>query len=404
MNIAFVGCGAFAKDWVPLFGLHPDISRIFVCDLIREKAEDFSRRFQAETIDTYEHVLDDSRVDAVMNFTPRHLHGDIVIRALEHGKHVFSAVPMASEPEECRRITELVRKTGKIYMMAETCYYYPCAMLARELYESGRMGTFQYGASQYYHHINAISYGRRPGEGGMTPLLYPTHSTAMLLSAVHSYAKKVVCLGHKADPEYRDRFSAGHNYWDNEFSNQHMMLELENGGIARITEARTFGWKSPSSFISACYGSRGGYEFSINRHTFVERIEENGTERAKLTDFSDYANPAEMTKNRGLPDWMERAANGQWQQRDPAPIQYHEISRLPEPLQHTRSGHMYSHPLLADDFCRAVRTGIHPAMNAWTAARYTVPGLIGIRSALAGGMPQDIPDYGTCPFPVAKEV
>ena len=38
---------------------------------------------------------------------------DISIRSLKSGKHVYSAVPMASSVEECKEIVELVEKTDK---------------------------------------------------------------------------------------------------------------------------------------------------------------------------------------------------------------------------------------------------------------------------------------------------
>ena len=86
MNIAFVGCGRFAKFFVPLCTDHPYVDRVYVCDLKREKAEDYKSKFDVEIIDTYEEVLSRSDIDCVMNFTQRHLHGDITLRALRAGK------------------------------------------------------------------------------------------------------------------------------------------------------------------------------------------------------------------------------------------------------------------------------------------------------------------------------
>ena len=32
LNIAFIGCGDFAKNFVPLFKLHPLVEKVYVCD------------------------------------------------------------------------------------------------------------------------------------------------------------------------------------------------------------------------------------------------------------------------------------------------------------------------------------------------------------------------------------
>ena len=240
LTIAVIGCGNFARNFVPLFKNHPNTDKVYVCDLIAERAQKYSEDYDVEIIESFEAALNDPNVNCIANFTQRHLHGEITTRALKAGKHVYSAVPMASTVEECQEIVRLVKETGLTYVIGETCYYYPCAMFCREAYAAGKFGDFSYGAAQYYHHIDNISYGKRPEERGMPPLLYPTHSTAMILSSVNSYATRVYCVGTK-DRTGDPAFKVGGNMWDNEYTDQYIMMELANGGVARITEARAFG-------------------------------------------------------------------------------------------------------------------------------------------------------------------
>lgn len=397
LTVAVIGCGNFAKGFVPLFKVHPLVEKVYVCDLIPEKAQQYSKDFEVEIINTFEDVLENKNINCIANFTQRHLHGDIVKRALKAGKNVYSAVPMASTVEECQEIVKLVKETGLIYMMGETCYYYPCAMYCREAYAEGKFGDFTYGASQYYHHIDSISYGKRPNEGGMPPLLYPTHSTGMILSAVNSYVKKVVCFGYK-DKEEDGRFGKGNNQWDNEFSNQYVLMELANGGTARVTEARCFGWMKPSSYISALYGTQGGYEFSNAQHILVQSAWEGEKEKVKLTDISDYVNTDGMVEHKNDADFKEKVANGEWQWDNIADVQKKEMKRLPKEFEKEPNGHMATHKFLIDDFCKAAYNKELPILNAWTAARYTIPGLVAIESAKQGGIPIDVPDCGEAPM------
>ena len=397
LTVAFIGCGKFAEHFVPLFKRHPYVEKVYVCDIIKEKAQKYSKKFDVDIIDSFEDVLRRDDINCIANFTQRHLHGDIVKRSLIAGKNVYSAVPMASTVEECQDIVRLVKEKNLIYLMGETCYYYPCAMFCREYYKKGMFGRFEYGASQYYHHIDAISYGKREGEGGMPPLLYPTHSTGMIISAVDSYAKEVVCLGYSSNEKYKDIFSVGKNNWDNEFSNQYVFMRLANGGVARVTEARTFGWMKPSSYISSIYGSDGSYEFSNAQHIFVEKDWESEKEAVKLTDVSDYVNTAGMVENKNLPEFKNMVANGMWQWEDYAKVQEKEMSRLPKEYDAEPNGHMATHKFLIDDFCKAVYNHKMPTLNAWTAARYTIPGLVAIESSKKGGIPLPVPDCGDAP-------
>ena len=394
LTIAVIGCGAFAKNFVELFKYHPNTKKVYVCDILPERAQAFAEQFDVEIINSFEEALENPEINCIANFTRRHQHGEISINALKAGKHVYSAVPMASTIDECREIVELVKETGLTYLIGETCYYYPCAMFCREAYKEGKFGEFSYGASQYYHHINDISYGKIKGERGMPPLYYPTHSTAMIISAVDSYVKRVACFGCKTDDK---AFSPEGNPWGNEYINQYVFMELANGGTARVTEARGFGYGRPSSYISSLYGTKGSYEFNNAQHLLYEKDLESEKEKITLTDVSDYVNPEDMVKNKDLPDFKEQVANGAWQNTSPADVQKKEHARLPKEYEGLRNGHMATHQLMIDDFCTAAYEGKMPVMNAWFAARCNIPGLVAIESARLGGIPLDVPDLGDAP-------
>jgi len=61
------------------------------------------------------------------------------------------------------------------------------------------------------------------------------------------------------------------------------------------------------------------------------------------------------------------------------------------------SGHGGSHTFLTHEFISAIVEDRHPAVNVWEAIAYTMPGIIAHQSALRGGEPMKIKDYGTAP-------
>ena len=107
MTICFIGCGRFAKFFVPLFKAHPVVEKVYVCDLIRERAEQYSKDYDVEIIESFEDALASEEINAVAIFTPRTTHGPNVIKALKAGKHVYSAVPGATKIEEFYEIERL---------------------------------------------------------------------------------------------------------------------------------------------------------------------------------------------------------------------------------------------------------------------------------------------------------
>ena len=75
----------------------------------------------------------------------------------------------------------------------------------------------------------------------------------------------------------------------------------------------------------------------------------------------------------------------------------HDAGRLPAEFRGLHNGHEGSHHFLVDDFATAVDTGTLPPVNAWEAARYTLPGIVAHESALRGGERLPVPDLGDAP-------
>ena len=75
----------------------------------------------------------------------------------------------------------------------------------------------------------------------------------------------------------------------------------------------------------------------------------------------------------------------------------HDRARLPREFDHLHNGHEGSHHFLVDDFVTAVNTRTLASVNAWVAARYTLPGIVAHESARQGGVRLEIPDFGDAP-------
>jgi hypothetical protein len=82
----------------------------------------------------------------------------------------------------------------------------------------------------------------------------------------------------------------------------------------------------------------------------------------------------------------------------------HDAGRLPAEFRGLHNGHEGSHHFLVDDFATAVATGTLPPVNAWEAARYTLPGIAAHQSALRGGERLPVPDHGDAPARLPEHV
>ncbi|WP_309106717.1 Gfo/Idh/MocA family oxidoreductase [Arthrobacter sp.] len=394
-SLGVVGAGQFGGQFSHLFRLHPGVSSVVVVDELPERAASACKQWGLDgVLDSFEDLLA-SDVEAVAVFTQRWTHGPLVERALRAGKDVYSAVPMAVSEEEISRIIDAVRETGNVYMMGETSYYNPATVYAREQHAAGRFGRVFYSEGDYVHDMDLGFYDAYRYSGGESwketasypPMLYPTHAIGGVLGAVPSHAVSVSCVG-VSDDRGDGVFDKGVSMFGNDFSNATALFELNDGGVMRTNEMRRVGYPS---HIRESRFRFFGTEASLEQLAHVTVWQD----KKDVQDIS-----ALMETRPSIPLDDPSLANVAPELRDAfvsglAPV--HDPGRLPEEFRGAPNGHEGSHHFLVDDFVTAVNNRSLPPVNAWVAARFTLPGIVAHESALNGGERLPIRDFGDAP-------
>lgn len=394
-SLGIVGAGQFSGQFAKLFKAHPLVSTVHVTDLLPERAAELNAQHHLDgTFDSFEDLLA-SDVDAVAIFTQRWTHGPLVLKALEAGKHVYSAVPMAISVEEIEAIIAKVRETGLTYMMGETSYYNPATIFARKRAEEGTFGRIFYAEGDYVHDMDLGFYAAYQYSGGedwkktasYPPMMYPTHSVGGVLGAIGGHAVSVSCIGVR-DDRGDGVFDREVSMFDNDFSNASALFELDGGGSMRINEFRRVGYPChirESRF--RYFGTEGSFEQTVDYAVWQDKESATHvTEQIETKPTMSLDDPSLAGVDPALRDAFVSGL---------APV--HDPSRLPEELRKLPSGHEGSHQFLVDDFAVAVAHRSLPPVNAWEAARYTLPGIVAHQSALQGGVRLPVPDFGDAP-------
>src|SRR5437588_2413575 len=116
INVAIVGLG-FGAEFIPIYQRHPHANMYAICQRTRKKLDAIGNAFGIERrYADFNQLLRDPNVDAVHINSPIPDHAWQSIAALKAGKHVGCTVPMATSIEDCRKIVELVKQSGKKYM------------------------------------------------------------------------------------------------------------------------------------------------------------------------------------------------------------------------------------------------------------------------------------------------
>ncbi|HEY0944557.1 MAG TPA: Gfo/Idh/MocA family oxidoreductase [Opitutaceae bacterium] len=395
IKLGILGAGAFARVFLPLFKAHPAVRAVSLAELLPDRRrEEAARAGITETYASLEELLA-SDCDAVAIFTQRWLHAPQAIAALEAGKHVYSAVPAAMTLDEMRTLVDTVTRTGRTYMLGETSYYYPSTIFCRELWRQGRFGRFVYGEGEYMHDMSHgfyQAYQHSGGAGwkrtaGVPPMLYPTHTTSMIVSVTGARLAHVSCLG-QADRSDDGVFGSGRNRWDNVFSNQTALFRTSDDGMARINEFRRVGHWGGRSVRLSLFGTEGCFEEQPEGEVWVNR----DREVTPLTSLLRCAPVSAEDRARA-----KTQADGTQHDFHSGLAPVHPTWRLPREFAGLGSGHHGSHQFLVDDFVRACTTGALPPNHVWAAARYNVPGFIAHESALRDGERLAVPDLGGPP-------
>lgn len=393
IKVGIVGVGAFAQCFIPLFKAHPLVDEVVLCDLdakkLRENAEKHGIPKTCPSLDE----LCGTDVDAVAIITQNWIHAPQAIQALRAGKHVYSAVPTGITVEEVAELVETVERTGLVYILGETSYYYPATLYCREQHRKGAFGHIVYGESEYYHDWDHGLYDVMKWRGGDRwlefaggpPMHYPTHSTSMIMSVTGAYATHVSCQGfvdRKDDGIYR----AEANRWGNVFSNESALLRMSDGSICRINEFRRIG--HPGCVRMSLFGTEGSFEQNAAGSIWLTKDRQKSVRLDDLLACKGV--PAKRTDG-----GMAQVTSEDGTHRDVCSL--HPVERLPKEFIGKPNGHCGSHQFLVDDFVKACVQRAIPPNNVWAAARYALPGIVAHESAKRGGELLPVPDFGDPP-------
>ena len=176
------------KRFVSSFEAHPDMKVTALCDLDAPLLAEVGAAFElpdSQLFQDYDAFLG-ADMDIVMIATPIPLHTEQTVKALESGRHVLCEQTVAYTVEECERTLEAVKRSGRVYMMAENYCYFHYVLQWKEMIAAGRLGEIHYAEGEYIHEITEILEDPKTGEfywrADRPPIWYCAHTLGPLLT------------------------------------------------------------------------------------------------------------------------------------------------------------------------------------------------------------------------------
>ena len=292
-------------------------------------------------------------IDAVLLATFCPAHGPHAIKCLQAGKHVLSEVTGFFTLAQGVQLVEEVEKRGLVYNLAENYPFSAANMWLANRWREGLFGDMMYAEYEYVHECRSLAYTYIDG----IPVK-PGHTVHNWRSwfnfhyyCTHSLGPVMVITGTR--PTMVEAFPGKPHlagYLSNRADNGTMtpsLIQMSNGGIVR----NLMGASSNDSHQQRIWGTRGSFEI--------------GHDGLRLRLGGAGGSPM-------------RHVHPRWE----------GLGELA-----AQTGHGGGDFWILYYFAREIFTGEKAPFDVYNSCDVTIPGIQAYRSALAGGKPQEVPDF-----------
>jgi predicted dehydrogenase len=148
IRAAIVGLGRWGKALVNaaageggVNGAQSDLHFVLGMTRTRASAEAFCRERQITLVDSYDDILRDPDIDAVVLATPHSQHQAQALAAIAARKHVFVEKPLTLDLASARAVADAAHRAGLILAVGFTRRFHPSIGELRARVADGRLGT-----------------------------------------------------------------------------------------------------------------------------------------------------------------------------------------------------------------------------------------------------------------------
>ncbi|MFC5402402.1 Gfo/Idh/MocA family protein [Cohnella soli] len=354
IKVAIVGMG-FGAEFIPIYQNHPHAELYAICQRNEEKLKLIGDHFNIPVrYSSFEKLLMDDAVDAIHINTPIADHAKHSICALKAGKHVACTVPMATSYDDCKRVVEAKKASGKNFMLMETAVFTKEFFFLKMLRDNGELGRIQFLRGS--HHQNMAGW---PGYWeGLPPMHYSSHAIAPLLALAETEAEAISCLGSgRITEELTSKYNSP-------FAVESALLRLRDSDIAAEVTRSLFQTSREYTESFDVYGEKMSFEW--RRLLQEECIVFSGDKgsRVSIPDY-DYVLPE------GIRPFITGCLNDE---------EEHKVLGL-----RPRGSHGGSHPHMVQEFIMSIMENRAPFPDVFMSANWTLAGLCAHESALKGG-------------------
>jgi predicted dehydrogenase len=151
VRIALVGLGKMGLSHLAIAQAHPRVELVAICDTANYVAEVLNKYTGVHVYSSFDKLLSEETLDAVIIATPSRMHASMVRAALVRGLHVFCEKPFCLNALEGTHLAELAEQKHLVGQVGYHFRFVGAFAEARRLIDLGALGRI--------HHVRAEAYG-----------------------------------------------------------------------------------------------------------------------------------------------------------------------------------------------------------------------------------------------------
>lgn len=278
IRVAIIGCGLVGQKRArSLAG-----AKLVACaDLDRSKAGDLAGNVKGCAVfPDWPSVIRNDQIDLVIVATPHNLLAEIAGAAVKEGKHVLVEKPGARNVDELRGLISIADSAGVCVRVGFNHRYHPAFQQARELVDSGKIGSLMFIRARYGHG------GRKEYDREWRAQPEISGGGELIDQGAH-----LIDLAHWFLGEFKEVDGFAHTYfWDMPVDdNAFLLLKTKEKRVAFLHASWTE-WKNTFSF--EIYGRCGklqvdglGGSYGSERLTWYRMLPEMGPPETDVWEY-----------------------------------------------------------------------------------------------------------------------
>lgn len=190
--VAVIGLGYWGPNLLRVLMEQQDVDVTWICDRDQERLTRFGARYPSVRQTTsYDDLLRDDAVDAIVIATPIFTHTEMATRAMRAGKHVFVEKPLATSAHDADLLHELADECALTLMCGHTFLFSPAVQYVKAMLERDELGEV------YFISSSRVNLGLHQRDVSVIWDLGP-HDFSIILNWLGAMPESVRAVGRAA--------------------------------------------------------------------------------------------------------------------------------------------------------------------------------------------------------------